>query len=105
ILPTDLPFLSEEAIRRLVGASETEPAVVIAPDWHEDGTNALFVRPPQVIAYAFGEHSFQRHVASARAVGAQVHICRLPELALDVDTPEDLERYRARRLQMASSRG
>lgn len=94
ILPTDLPLLSAEALRQLIAESKTEPFLAIAPDRHEDGTNALLVRPPDLIRYAFGAHSFQRHITQARQVGAPVRICRLPELALDVDTPEDLERYR-----------
>ncbi len=96
ILPADLPLLSKEAIQQLVVESEAEPLMVIAPDQHEEGTNALLVRPPDLIRYTFGEHSFQRHMAQAQHAGAQMRICRSPELALDVDTPEDLERYLVR---------
>ena len=92
ILLADLPFLSPEAIQALVRESKTQPIIVIAPDRHEDGTNALCVHPPHLITYAFGERSFQRHIAQAEHIGVPVRICRLPELALDVDTPEDLER-------------
>jgi len=94
ILPADLPLLSAEALRQLITESKTEPFLAIAPDRHEDGTNALLVHPPDLIRYAFGAHSFQRHITQARQAGARARICRLPELALDVDTPEDLERYR-----------
>src|SRR5688572_10540659 len=82
ILPADLPLLSVEAIRQLISESGARPFITIAPDRHEDGTNALLVRPPHLINYAFGEHSFRRHIAQAEQAGAQVRICRLPELAL-----------------------
>lgn len=91
ILPADLPLLSEEALRQLIAESKIKPVMVIAPDRHEDGTNALLLRPPNLINYAFGEHSFQRHRAQAEPADVSVRICRLPELALDLDTPEDLD--------------
>jgi 2-phospho-L-lactate/phosphoenolpyruvate guanylyltransferase len=91
ILPSDLPLLSIGSIQQLIAESEDESFIAIAPDRHEDGTNALLVHPPNLIPYAFGEHSFQRHIAQAQQAGALVRICRLPALALDVDTPEDLD--------------
>jgi 2-phospho-L-lactate guanylyltransferase len=93
ILPTDLPFLTATEVAELVCASGPGPVVTIAPDRHEQGTNALFVRPPGLLAYAFGAGSFDRHQERARAAGAQVAVCRLAGAALDVDLPEDLRLY------------
>ena len=97
ILPTDLPFLAPEDVRQLIEIDGAGPLVSIAPDRREAGTNALFVSPPGVLAYAFGEHSFARHVALAQAAGARVRVCRLPGAALDIDGPEDLEMYHSGR--------
>jgi 2-phospho-L-lactate guanylyltransferase len=69
--------------------------VALAPDRHGTGTNALFVRPPGLLTYAFGPDSFQRHLAQAQAAGAATRVCRLEGLALDVDQPEDLAAYQA----------
>ena len=67
------------------------PLVVVAPDRHRQGTNALLICPVGLIEYDFGPGSFQRHCARAQQRGARLEICELPSLALDVDLPEDLE--------------
>ncbi len=95
ILPTDLPLITVADVQTLITAAGAGPAVTLAPDRHETGTNALFVRPPGLLAYAFGAGSFGRHLARAQAAGAEVRVCRLPGLALDVDQPEDLAVYQA----------
>jgi 2-phospho-L-lactate guanylyltransferase len=97
ILPTDLPFLGPEDVRALIEMDEPGPVVSIAPDRREVGTNALFVAPPGLLPYAFGEHSFARHMALAQAAGARLRVCRLPGAALDIDGPDDLEMYQAGR--------
>jgi 2-phospho-L-lactate guanylyltransferase len=98
ILPTDLPLLAPEDVIELTDMDGPEPLVAIAPDRREAGTNALFVSPPGLIEYVFGERSFARHVALAQAAGARLRVCRLAGAALDIDGPEDLELYRAGRL-------
>jgi 2-phospho-L-lactate guanylyltransferase len=68
--------------------------VVIAPDRHGKGTNALLMVPPGQIEYDFGEGSFQRHCERAKNSGARLEIVNLPSLSLDLDMPEDLELVR-----------
>jgi 2-phospho-L-lactate/phosphoenolpyruvate guanylyltransferase len=94
ILPTDLPLLTPADVARLAAEDTGQPVVAIAPDRHEQGTNALLVRPPDGLPYAFGEGSFLRHVTLAKHAGLPVRVCRLPGAALDVDVPEDLKLYR-----------
>lgn len=65
--------------------------VVVVPDRHGTGTNALLLSPPDVMVPSFGAGSFARHSALARSAGALVRVVELPSLALDVDAPEDLE--------------
>ncbi len=67
------------------------PTVVVAPCHHGTGTNALLVCPPGLIPFAFGPDSFAAHVAAARAAGVEPVIYRSATVALDLDTPEDLE--------------
>jgi 2-phospho-L-lactate guanylyltransferase len=98
ILPTDLPFLAPDDVRALIEMDGPGPMVSIAPDRREIGTNALFISPPGLLPYAFGEHSFARHMALAQAAGARPRVCRLPGAALDIDGPEDLELYQAGRM-------
>ncbi len=93
ILPTDLPCLAPEDVGQLIAPDGAGPRMAIAPDRRDEGTNALYVAPPGLLSYAFGIHSFARHLELAQAAGANVRICRLPGVALDVDGPEDWSLY------------
>ncbi len=66
------------------------PVVVVAPDRHHRGTNALMVSPAGLIEYQYGDNSFENHCKLAREAGARLEICELPSLSLDLDLPEDL---------------
>jgi 2-phospho-L-lactate/phosphoenolpyruvate guanylyltransferase len=94
VLPADLPLVSRDDILTLIGRAGEPPVVVIAPDRHESGTNALLISPVGLIEYDFGENSFQRHCQRARDAGARLEIVNLPTLGLDLDLPEDLELVR-----------
>lgn len=94
ILPADLPLLSRTDILALVERATNPPVVVIAPDRHEKGTNALLMSPAGLIEYDFGEDSFKRHCGRAKKAGARLEIVTLPSLGLDLDLPEDLELVR-----------
>jgi 2-phospho-L-lactate guanylyltransferase len=91
IVPADLPLITPEDVRAMLDRAKYPPVVVVAPDRHHQGTNALLVCPAGLIEYEFGPGSFQRHCALARLAGARLEICELPSLALDVDFPEDLD--------------
>jgi 2-phospho-L-lactate guanylyltransferase len=91
IVPADLPLITPEDVRAMLDRAKYPPVVVVAPDRHHQGTNALLVCPVGLIEYEFGPGSFQRHCALARHAGARLEICELPSLALDVDFPEDLD--------------
>lgn len=90
VLMSDLPRLDPSDVRALVDALGVSP-VVLAPDRHEEGTNALGLVPPNRFATCFGTRdSFRRHQARAASEEAAVTICRTDGLAWDVDSPEDL---------------
>jgi 2-phospho-L-lactate guanylyltransferase len=95
ILPADLPLISSEDIREMLTRVGEPPVVVVAPDRHHDGTNALLVCPAGLIEYEFGPGSFQRHCDRAKRAGARLEICEFPALALDLDLPEDLAEVEA----------
>jgi len=94
VLPADLPLVTRDDILTLISRAGEPPVVVIAPDWHGTGTNALLISPAGLIEYDFGENSFQRHCQHARDAGARLEIVDLPTLGLDLDLPEDLELIR-----------
>jgi 2-phospho-L-lactate guanylyltransferase len=93
ILPADLPVIAEADLAAMLELGQDGPGVVIATDDNEDGTNAMLIRPPGLIPYAYGTGSFKRHIELAQQIGAAVRVYRSPRLALDIDVPQDLEAY------------
>lgn len=91
LVPGDCPAIDPREVSALLGR---RGGVVIVPDRHGSGTNALLLEPPQVMPPSFGPGSFARHAALARAAGAEVKVAELPSLGLDVDTPADLAALR-----------
>ena len=64
--------------------------VRIAPARDGGGTNGLLLSPPQLMETAFGENSYQQHIALAKSVGAGLETVEGPGIGFDIDTPEDL---------------
>ncbi len=95
VIPVDLPLIVSADLDALIDRAVEERCLVIAPDRREDGTNILFVRPPDAIHFAYGASSFNVHRAQAIEHGLTVHEHRSPTTAFDIDVPEDLEWYRA----------
>lgn len=93
ILPADLPLITSDDVLKLIDLGRHDNTVVIATDRNQDGTNALFIRPPGLFAYAYGVGSYQRHQALARDAGAAVQLYESERLRLDIDVPEDLAMY------------
>jgi 2-phospho-L-lactate guanylyltransferase len=91
VMPADLPLITPEDVHVMLERAINPPVVVLAPDRHRQGTNALLICPAGLIEYEFGPDSFQRHSELAHRAGARLEIVELPSLALDVDLPEDLE--------------
>ncbi len=105
LVPGDCPTLDPTELTRLLrsgGGSASGGVVVVVPDRHGTGTNALVLKRPDVIEPAFGPESFERHLDLARAAGIEPAVVRVPSLSLDVDTPDDLEALQA---ALATSRG
>jgi 2-phospho-L-lactate/phosphoenolpyruvate guanylyltransferase len=87
LVPGDTPLVQPGDLAGLL----TRPgAVVIVPDRHGTGTNAVVLTPPDAIGPSFGEGSFARHVAAAEEAGVPHRVEEIRTLALDVDTADDL---------------
>lgn len=93
VLPADLPLIEAEDVRALLEETGDEPLVVISPDGARSGTNALFLRPPDALPFAFGPGSFEAHRSSAREHGLEVRVRELSHLAFDLDTVDDLAHF------------
>jgi 2-phospho-L-lactate guanylyltransferase len=94
LVPGDCPALNPVEVDALLAADAAAPHVVVVPDRHGEGTNALVLTPPTVMEPSFGPGSRARHEELARTAGASVEAVDVPSLGLDVDTLDDLEALR-----------
>jgi len=99
IIAADVPLVRAGDLRRIATAGRRSD-VVIVPDRHRSGTNALYLRPPSRIAPRFGRRSFAAH---RRAAGAAGRVLAIAGLGLDVDTTADLKAL-GRAMRLAGSR-
>jgi 2-phospho-L-lactate guanylyltransferase len=86
----DLPLLSAGQIDSLLASHAPAPAVTVAPDRHQQGTNCLLCSPPTVIDFFYGDNSLQKHRRACRDSGATWSQLMLDGIACDIDNPEDL---------------
>jgi 2-phospho-L-lactate guanylyltransferase len=89
LLPADCPLLDPSELDAAL-ARMRPGGVVVVPDRHGTGTNALLLWPADAIGPAFGEGSAERHRDRGERAGYRVAIEELPSLAVDLDTPDDL---------------
>jgi len=90
LVPGDCPALDPREVDELVAGAMSAPDVVIVPDRHGTGTNALLLAPPDAIAPSFGPGSRERHEQAAAASGARWRVAEPRSLVLAVDTADDL---------------
>lgn len=98
ILFGDLPLLGAGDVR----AMASSPAdVVLSPDRHGEGTNALLLRLGReggsagdaAFRFRFGQDSYRRHLAEADRLGLTAATVVTAGTSLDVDTPADLAEW------------
>jgi 2-phospho-L-lactate guanylyltransferase len=92
IVPVDIPLADASDLRDLVDTGGTSDLVIV-PSRRDGGTNALFMRPPDLIAPMFGPSSLQRHIEAADSRGLRCSILSLSRLALDIDTIDDIDDF------------
>ena len=71
-------------------------AVSLVPDRHRDGTNVLSFPAHSPMTTAYGPGSCDNHIALAHAAGLAVEIIDDVDLALDLDTADDLRELQTR---------
>jgi 2-phospho-L-lactate guanylyltransferase len=97
-VPGDIPLVQEEDIRQLIDAHRDTlrrdaRAFAIVPAHDERGSNAVLCSPADAVPLTFGADSFFPHLAAAKRGGIEPRVLKLPRVALDIDTPEDLARF------------
>jgi 2-phospho-L-lactate guanylyltransferase len=94
VLPVDLPAASSDALARVLRAADdagnSAGVVVLVPDRHGPGTNVLLLDPVDIIDPHFGGGSRDAHARLAADAGAAYREVADDDLALDLDTPDDL---------------
>ncbi|MFQ6074046.1 MAG: 2-phospho-L-lactate guanylyltransferase [Candidatus Bathyarchaeia archaeon] len=103
ILPADIPLVTSEDINRMVELCPKRACVVISPS-QNGGTNALLRKPPNLIPIHFGPDSFRKHKAEALHKRIPIRVYRSERVAMDIDSPKDLEKLLEIKAQTASHR-
>ncbi len=90
VIPADVPAITPADIDAIVAAHRAAPAVTLVSACSDGGTNALACSPPDAIAFCFGNDSFRRHHAAAKACGIEPQVIDLERVARDIDRPDDV---------------
>jgi 2-phospho-L-lactate/phosphoenolpyruvate guanylyltransferase len=75
------------------GLSELAVAdtITLVPDHSDGGTNVISLPTSCGFRFAYGPGSYRRHLVEAQRTGLPVDTLRITHLALDIDTPDDLD--------------
>jgi 2-phospho-L-lactate guanylyltransferase len=84
VIHADLPLVTPAALRAVFAAAER--GTVLVPSY-DGGTNVVAGRGSS-FRFAYGEASFHRHLA----MNPDAKVLTNPQLALDLDTTDDLDR-------------
>ena len=91
LVPGDCPLVDAAEIDGLLDSHRTDDVdVVIVPDRHRTGTNALLLDTNSDFEPHFGPDSLNLHVEEAERRGLRCSVESVPSLELDVDTRDDL---------------
>lgn len=93
VVPGDAPLITSEDIDSVLELEGGTPSIVLVPARDDYGTNAILRNPPDAIPSRFGEDSFRKHMAEAEQRDIRFEVYRNSRIALDIDTPEDLNEF------------
>ena len=90
VIPADIPLIEAAEIRAIYDSAPMRGTVLV-PSRDKCGTNAVLRRPAALFPLRFGSNSFMPHLNTAIATTTPCVVLLLPGIALDIDTPEDLD--------------
>jgi 2-phospho-L-lactate guanylyltransferase len=90
VLPGDIPLIEATEVKAIYECAP-ELGCVLVPSRDKRGSNAVLRRPASLFPLHFGNDSFMPHFTLAIATNSSCVVLSLPGIALDIDTPEDLQ--------------
>ncbi|MBA3914611.1 MAG: 2-phospho-L-lactate guanylyltransferase [Acidobacteriales bacterium] len=90
VIPGDAPLLQPSELKQIFAAAPARGSVLV-PAADGRGSNGVLRRPANLFPLRFGNDSFHPHLAAAQATGNPCVVLPLPGLALDIDSPQDLQ--------------
>ncbi|MEH6442900.1 MAG: 2-phospho-L-lactate guanylyltransferase [Oceanospirillaceae bacterium] len=90
VLPADIIDLDYDEFKQLLNLKRPRESVIICPA-DDGGTNALLTSPPRAIEFSYGLDSSRKHWRNAQQNKVHCQLLTLPNLALDLDTAQDLQ--------------
>jgi 2-phospho-L-lactate guanylyltransferase len=103
VVLADVPAITPADVDAILDALPAGPGIVVCPS-AADGTSALALRPPDVVPFNFGPHSFAMHRRSAAVAGVPVQALRIESIFHDIDSPDDLRAFVAQPAGAATHR-
>jgi len=94
LIACDEPLVRPIDLRDIVRRGARLGGIVICPDKHGMGTNALYFPSCAPIRFQFGKDSLLKHVREALRNGLPPHVYFNERIGFDVDTPADLILWR-----------
>ena len=98
-VPADIPLVEGDDIRELIhvhrNSTRGARAFTIVPARDERGSNAILCSPAGAVPLRFGADSFVPHLSAAKRCAIEPTVVRLPRIALDIDTPDDVAEFLA----------
>ncbi|MGH9528476.1 MAG: 2-phospho-L-lactate guanylyltransferase [Terriglobales bacterium] len=94
VIPGDIPLVEASELELIVQSAPPEGTVLV-PSHDKRGTNAALRNPCGIFPLRFGNDSFVPHLSAANSTGKPCIVLSLPGIALDIDTPSDLQQLSA----------
>jgi 2-phospho-L-lactate/phosphoenolpyruvate guanylyltransferase len=95
VVHADLPLVEQLDVVLELGNLEPHEVLIVA-DRHNDGTNVLSIPTGTAFTVRYGRGSAAAHRLETNAVGLRVIERSVEAVALDIDTPEDLQEWHRR---------
>ena len=90
LIASDLPTLRPSDLHELADSARRGSGIVICPDKHRTGTNAILLPRDAHLRFRFGKGSFLGHCREAMRAGFPPIVHFNARVAFDVDNPQDL---------------